>query len=299
MHVLLPFLIVPALAQTGPLPPPAETAGREALIPSCLVSLDADVQVPALESGPLVEVLVREGDYVQAKSLMARIDDEQPQLQRFAAERELRAALAQAEDDIAIRFAQAALEVSAAELQRSLDINRRAGQQTISEAEINKQRLEKHRNELQIDRSRLEQRVAILTAEVKEAEVKASEASIGRRRIVAPLDGLVADVLRQKGEWVNAGDPVLRILRMDRLRVEGFLDGARYNPADVARRPARVTFTLAGGRRVELPGQIVFVNPEVQAGNKHRVRALVQNRQEQGEWLLRPGMNVEMSIAVQ
>ncbi len=86
---------------------------------------------------------------------------------------------------------------------------------------------------------------------------------------------------------------------MDRLRVEGFLDGARYNPADVARRPARVTFTLAGGRRVELPGQIVFVNPEVQAGNKHRVRALVQNRQEQGEWLLRPGMNVEMSIAVQ
>jgi hypothetical protein len=110
---------------------------------------------------------------------------------------------------------------------------------------------------------------------------------------------MVADVLRQKGEWVNAGDPLLRIVRMDRLRVEGFLDGARYNPGDAARRPVRVTFALAGGRSVELPGQVVFIHPDVQAGNKHRVRALVQNRKEQGEWLLRPGMSVQMTIAVQ
>lgn len=292
------LLALPLLALSGPLPPPAESSGREAVISSCLVSLAADVKAPALESGPLVEVLVREGAYVQAGTLLARIDDEQAQLQRYAAERELRAALAQAEDDIAIRYAQAAQEVSAAELQRSLDINRRAGQQTISEAEINRQRLEKHRAELQIDRSRLEQRVAMLTAEVKDAEVKAAEASMRRRRIVAPLDAMVADVYKQKGEWVNAGDPVFRLVRVDTLRVEGFLDGSRYNPADVAGRPVRVSFTLAGGRRVELPGQIVFINPEVQAGNKHRVRAEVQNRQEQGEWLLRPGMSVDMTIAV-
>jgi macrolide-specific efflux system membrane fusion protein len=291
-------LVLPALALLGPLPPPAESAAaREAHLPACLVSLGDDVQVPALESGPLVEVLVKEGDFIQSKALLARIDDEQAQLQRFAAERELRAALAQAEDDISIRFAQASQEVSAAELQRSLDINRRAGQQTVSEAEINRQRLEKHRAELQIDRSRLEQRVALLTAEIKEAEVKASEASMRRRRILAPLDGMVADVYRRNGEWVNAGDPVLRLVRMDTLRVEGFVDAARHNPADVAGRPVRVFFTMAGGRRVELPGQIVFVSPEVQAGNKHRVRAEVRNRHEQGQWLLRPGMSVEMTVA--
>jgi macrolide-specific efflux system membrane fusion protein len=268
------------------------------VIPSCLVSLAADVKTPALESGPLVEVLVKEGDFVQTRALLARIDDEQAQLQRYAAEQELRAAAAQAEDDIAIRYGQAALEVSAAELQRSLDINRRAGQQTVSEAEINQQRLEKRRAELQIDRSRLDQRVAMLTAQVNEAEVKAADASIRRRRITAPMDGMVADVYRQKGEWVNAGDPVLRLVRMDTLRVEGFLDGTRFNPADVAGRPVRVSFEMAGGRRVELPGQIVFISPEAQAGNKHRIRAEVQNRQEQREWLLRPGMSVQMTISV-
>jgi macrolide-specific efflux system membrane fusion protein len=292
------LFIFPILAFTGPLPPPAEAAARQAHIPSCLVSLAAEVKAPALESGPLVEITVREGDYVQQRAILARIDDEQAQLQRFAAERELRAAMAQAEDDIGVRYAEAALEVAAAELQRSLDINRRAGQQTISEAEINRQRLEKRRSELQIDRSRLEQRVATLTAEVKETEVKAAEASMRRRRIAAPLDGMVADVYRQQGEWVNAGDPVLRIVRMDVLRVEGFLDGARYNPADVVDAPVRVTFTMAGGRRVELPGQIVFISPEAQAGNKHRVRAEVHNRQEQQEWLLRPGMSVEMTIGI-
>jgi macrolide-specific efflux system membrane fusion protein len=292
------FLTFSTLFAAGPLPPPPETAGREAVIPSCLVSLAADIKTPALESGPLVEVLVKEGDFVQTRALLARIDDEQAQLQRYAAEQELRAATAQAEDDIAIRYGQAALEVSAAELQRSLDINRRAGQQTVSEAEINRQRLEKRRAELQIDRSRLDQRVALLTAQVKDAEVKAAEASIRRRRITAPLDGMVADVYRQKGEWVNAGDPVLRLVRMDTLRVEGFLDGTRFNPADVASRPVRVTFEMAGGRRVELPGQIVFISPEAQAGNKHRIRAEVQNRQEQNEWLLRPGMSVQMTISV-
>jgi macrolide-specific efflux system membrane fusion protein len=290
------ILLAPLLAFTGPMPPPVDSGPRQAVIPSCLVSLAADVKAPALESGPLIEVVVREGDYVQQRAILARIDDEQAQLQRFAAERELRAAMAQAEDDVGVRYAEAALEVAAAELQRSLEVNRRSGQQTISEVEINRQRLEKRRSELQIDRSRLEQRVATLTAEVKEAEVKSAEASIRRRRIAAPLDGIVADVYRQQGEWVNAGDPVLRIVRMDVLRVEGFLDGARFNPADVAEAPARVAFTIAGGRRMELPGQIVFISPEAQAGNKHRVRAEVHNRQEQNEWLLRPGMSVEMTI---
>src|SRR5688500_4706755 len=133
LHLLL---FVPAVALTGPMPSSSDSTGpRVAAVPSCLVSLAEDLQAPAQESGPLVEVLVREGDMVQARALLARVDDEQAQLQRFAAERELKAAVAQAEDDINIRYSQAALEVAGAELQRSIDINRRAGQQTVSEAE--------------------------------------------------------------------------------------------------------------------------------------------------------------------
>ena len=36
-------------------------------------------------------------------------------------------------------------------------------------------------------------------------------------------------VQKQPGEWVQAGEPVLRIARMDLLRVEGFVSAAEYN----------------------------------------------------------------------
>ena len=43
---------------------------------------------------------------------------------------------------------------------------------------------------------------------------------------------------------------------------------------------------------------ITFVNPLVQAGGEYRVWAEVVNRQENGEWLLRPGLEAEMTIDV-
>ena len=53
---------------------------------------------------------------------------------------------------------------------------------------------------------------------------------------------------------------------------------------------------LAGGRTARFPGQIVFISPLVQAGNKYRVRAEVENHTENGNPLLRPGMTAHMTI---
>jgi uncharacterized protein involved in type VI secretion and phage assembly len=83
---------------------------------------------------------------------------------------------------------------------------------------------------------------------------------------------------------------------MDRLRVEGFLNGNDINPADVARRPVTVEIDLAQGRREQFTGEVVWVNPLMQAGNKFRIRAEVENRMERGEPLLRPGMTARMVV---
>jgi multidrug efflux pump subunit AcrA (membrane-fusion protein) len=133
---------------------------------------------------------------------------------------------------------------------------------------------------------------------VKKSAVEAADDSILRRRITAPFDGIVIDVLKQSSEWVNAGDPVLRVVRMDHLHVDGFLNGDEFNPADVARRRVTVEIELAHGRNERFEGEVVFVNPLVQAGNKYRVRAEVANRFEQNEPLLRPGMTAVMRIAL-
>ena len=46
----------------------------------------------------------------------------------------------------------------------------------------------------------------------------------------------------------------------------------------------------------DLSGKITFVNTLVQAGGEYKVWAEVENREENGQWLLRPGLNVTMQI---
>ena len=149
---------------------------------------------------------------------------------------------------------------------------------------------------LEIDKSKLEQRVAYMAALVKHAELKGTDEQIMRRQIVAPIDGEVLAVNRQVGEWVNPGDVVCRVIRMDKLHAEGFLSAADYNPEEIVGQPIVVEVERARGQRVQLPGKITFVSPQVQAGNKYRVRAEIENRQAEKQWLLRPGMTASVTI---
>jgi multidrug efflux pump subunit AcrA (membrane-fusion protein) len=90
---------------------------------------------------------------------------------------------------------------------------------------------------------------------------------------------------------------VLQVIRVDRLRVEGFVSGAEIGPDEIAGRPVTVEVQLAAGRTARFSGKVVFVSPLVQAGDKYRVRAEVENRSENGSPLLRPGMSATMTIA--
>ena len=237
---------------------------------------------------------VKEGEIVQPGQLLAQIDDRQAQLQKEAAELERDAAQARADDDIDVRFAQVTRagggRIAAGHRHQSQVARFGAGKRG------RRKQLAEHRAELQIDRSELDRRIAQMTANVQNAAVRSAEESIRRRRIEAPFAGMVIDIFREAAEWVNAGEPVLRVVRMDRLRVDGFLDGAQFNPTDAARRPVVIAIQLAQNRVEQFTGEVVFVSPLVQAGNKYRVSAEVQNREELGQPLLRPGMSATMLI---
>ncbi len=287
-----------ALRPTSSALPAIDPSGaRHAQIAHCLVSLVEDIQAPALEAGALTAVEVAEGDFVQQGQLIAKVDDRQPVLQRIAAQLERDAAAAKAADDIEVRYAKAALDVAGADLERALAIERRnAG--AVTPQEVQKLRLAKRRDELQIDRCKLELTVAKMSADVQQAAVDAAEDAVARRHIVSPIDGVVVTLFHERGEWVNAGEPVAQIVRIDRLRVEGFLDAAQFSPGDIADQPVVVEVPLANQQQARFTGRVVFISPLVQAGNKYRVRAEVENRSENGHPLLRPGMTATMTIAM-
>jgi multidrug resistance efflux pump len=289
---------VPPVASSPVVPQKmAPTPAREVKLSHCLVSLIEDVQVPAREAGPLMNVTVAEGQYVTAGQLLAQIDDQQSQIDKLAAELERDAALAKSQDDIEVRYAEAAFAVASAELERAVSIDRKSPG-GVTQQEIQKLQLAKHRDELQIERSKLERRVAKMNADVHQAAVKSATYAVARRQIVSPLAGVVVNILHEKGEWVAAGEAVLQVVRIDRLRVEGFLNSTEVGPEEITGRPVSVEVQLVGGRTAKFVGDVVFVSPLVQAGDKYRVRAEVENRTENGSPLLRPGMTATMNIGL-
>lgn len=270
---------------------------REVQLTHCLVSLVEDVQVPAREAGALMSVNVVEGQHVTLGQLLAQIDDQQPRLDKQAAELERDAALAKAQDDIEVRYSEAAYAVAGAELERALAIQAKSPG-GVTQQEIQKLQLAKQRDQLQIERSRLEMKVAKMNADVHQAAVKSSDNAVARRQIVSPLAGVVTTIFHEQGEWVAAGEPVLQVIRIDRLRVEGFLNATEVGPEEVAGRPVTVDVQTAGGRTARFTGRVVFISPLVQAGDKYRVRAEVENRTEAGTPVLRPGMTATMTISL-
>ena len=168
----------------------------------------------------------------------------------------------------------------------------------VPEAEVRRLILKQNEAALSIEQADMRRRIATLEARVSEARVEAATVSIERRQVSAPLDAIVLKVHHHEGEWVQAGVPVVDLIQLDRLWVEGSLKSAEYTPAEVHGRPVVVTVSLARGQKETFQGKIVFVKPVIEADDTFLVRAEIVNRQENGFWLLSPGMPADMSIQI-
>jgi len=273
---------------------PAE-AGASVTVSRCLVSLSEEAQVPAQEAGLLVTIAAREGQQVSVGDVLGQIDATQAEVDQRVAKLQFSVAQEKAGNDINLRFARAAADVAKAEYDVNTTINRQSPK-TVPDVELNRLRLVWQKATLQIEQSQQDQKVFGLEAQVRQAELEAAQAQVARRQICSPLDGVVVKCYRHAGEWVKPGDPAFHVVRMDRLRIEGFLSESRYAPSQIDGRPVSIEVALSGGRRARFTGKIVFVSPLVQAGGEYRLWAEVLNRQEDQHWLLRPGQLAEMTV---
>lgn len=156
----------------------------------------------------------------------------------------------------------------------------------VHQREIAWQRLQ-----LQLSQERLEHGIASLTVRRMVTSADVAKENLERHQIRSPLTGLVVERLRYAGEWVEAGDPVLRVVRLDSLFTEGYVAS---NLVDRSFRGHEVTVT--GDTRqgpVRVTGKIVFVSPETDPVNGQvQVRAEIDNTNLR----LRPGQRVGMVI---
>lgn len=279
--------------------PPSSAANPSqattAVLANCPVSICEEVQIPARETGQLVQVFIKENEVVAANQAVAQIDDEQARLDKTAAELQRAAAMEKANDNSEIQLAQANYQLAEAELAQAQDVNVDSPG-AVPLSEVRRLSLARHRASLQIENSRMNQRVAKMEAKVNDAAVQSATSAISRRKITSNVSGLVKELYRHAGEWVNAGDPVAHVIRMDKLRVEGLLSARQYRVADVVDKPVLIEVEMENGRRERFAGKVVMVKPDLKSKSEYVVRAEVQNRQEGGHWMLRPGFVAYMVI---
>jgi macrolide-specific efflux system membrane fusion protein len=259
------------------------------VVESVVLRLLEEAEVPAQEGGLLTEVAVREGQPVKKGKLLAQIDDQVARLAAEAAQSQYEIAQAKATNDVRIRFAKKALEVSQAELRRSTESIERFAK-SVSQSQLDVEKLTVERNQLESEQAEHEHRVAVLEAEAKENELMATRAQVERRQVLAPFDGVIVQIYVRRGEWVEPGQQALRIVNVDRLKAEGFA-AAEQASGDLVGKS--VTLAIEGSQQSPAAGSIVFVSPEMDPiTGQVRLWAEIDNR----DGRLRPGQTVKMTI---
>jgi multidrug efflux pump subunit AcrA (membrane-fusion protein) len=275
----------------------AGSPGTNPVLQHCVVKLIDQVVVSVEEPGLIAALEIREGMTVEAGLKMGRVNDGQARMAKLVAQAEFKIAENKATNDIEVRYAESAAKVAEYEYRASLQANQRAPN-SISAVKLQELALSYEKAQRQIEQAQHNMAIFREEAEAKRVAVEAAEDDIRRRQIVAPINGEVVEVPVHLGEWIKPGDGVCKIIRLDQLAVEGFLRAADYAAGDLVGRPVVVEATLAHGRRAQFAGKIAFVHPEIDARGQFRVKAEVANSVENGQFVLRPGQDVDMTIRV-
>jgi len=253
-----------------------------------------EAEVPARVEGVLAELTAREGTLVSAGDALAKIEDAEPALTLKRAGIDWEIARRQATSDLRTRVARKGAEVADVELKRARESIEKY-KKSVSETELDRLRLAAEKAALDVDQTIQDQEIAGLTMQLKEAERDLAAAAVDRRRIISPIAGMVVQVHRHRGEWVEPGQTLVRVLRIDRMRVEGLVPAKRLEE-DLMGRRAVLSVDLPGKPGTEFDGEVVFVSPEVNPVNGQvRVWAEVVNRDNR----LRPGLQGTLTIHVE
>jgi multidrug efflux pump subunit AcrA (membrane-fusion protein) len=255
----------------------------------------------------LTEVNVKEGNSVEKDALVAVIDTRSTLAKQRIAAAEVAAATAQAENNAEIEVAEAAIEVAAAELQQSEDI-RAKNPNAVSLSQWRKDKFNLDKSKAQKKQAVNEKKIAGLTKNAKQAQLDAATIEIDLRQARSPFKGEVVEVMKNVGDWVTVGEPIMHIVGLDKVKVKGFVFVSGENAAsqeEVIGKDVKIAVETAGGKKRTIAGKIGFASPVIEGvgtSRQFRVWAEVDNKKsidpitKQEIWDLQPGSIATMTI---
>ena len=268
--------------------------GSAVLAENCLVKYINNVNIPSEVDGKLMELAVEEGMELEEGTAIAVIDGTAAKLALNLRLAEEKVAELQAANDVNLRDAKNTKELADAEAESAKELYRN---NAIPRYEMLKKVLEAVRAGLRIELSEREKRISEAQYIAKRSEREIAEFETERRTVTAPFSGFVEKRIAQLGEWVQPGSPIITLVQLDRVRVEGDI-----NIIALGRNIGRGTNVTVRIRRgpggdLEIPGQIGFISSEIDLRKRNRIWVEVENkRDELGGWIIKPGMEAEIEI---
>lgn len=247
----------------------ASGLAREPLVvPRVLVIPISEIEVPAKATGTLSEISVRVGDLVEAGALLARVDDTEARMAEGLAEVEWEIAGKQAEGLPLVQAAEQAAEVAERNLARAEQALANFGR-SITQAEMDDYRLKATETKASLWERRQSLEIAMLNHQLRARQLDLARDQTRRHQVLSPAKGMVKELAREAGEWVIPGQPVVRVIRLDRLRCVGFVPAARVRNSDapatwIGRRATLLVPSAEDPEARQFVGQVTFLDPEIE-----------------------------------
>ncbi len=244
---------------------------------------ELELQAARLEAENLLRTQAAEKNQAVAKNEYERAKQSKANFNASVSESEL--------DSLRLAFERAGLETAQAMFDTRL-----AGLKVLATEEARQTQLLAVES-AKVDVAQAKSKIAIagFNADLKQAELKAAKLHVDQHQLKSMLEGVVVDVYRKPGEWVEPGESVLRILRLNRLRAEAFVkvqDLADKQGASLENATADL-FVMIGDKPTRFPGVVTFVSPELDPINRETsIWVEFDNR----DLIVKPGMYGELKI---
>lgn len=260
------------------------------VVENALLKTIESTRIAAGVAGRIANLDVVEGALLKANQMIGKIDDKSVQLQLERAKLAAAIARHKSSNQIDLQLAEKRALVAKNEMERAEAANARVAN-SFPPKEIDRLRLVHDSTQLEIERALYEQRLLGLESALMENDQKMAEELIARHQVLSPGNGMVVSISKRRGEWVEPGTELLEIVKLDRLRIEGFIP-ASYSGVGLVDRQAQVSIQI-GQRSLVLPAKVVFVYPEVNpVSNQVRIHLEVNNT----DGVLSPGLRVRAAI---
>jgi multidrug resistance efflux pump len=272
-------------------PPPAQSGWLT--FNQCLVAALASYEVAATESGIIAELSVAKDDLVKTGQPIGQLDSRIADVEKEIAAKQLQHAKHLAKNESKVELAESVVDETKLKLQKTQELVNKGG---AAESEVREKAIAVKQAEVQLIEKRLEIIEREMQIGLADSNYKLAELKVKRLKLTSPATGTVVQIDRPAGDWVAAGTTIAKVIRLDELRVDFFVDMKQVILASLQDQPVTITADFGVSGSKDFAGKITGLASEVGSTGKVRVSATVQNQQINDRWILLPGMPVVLKL---